>query len=94
MCKLWKQFQDTGSIERKPGQGRPRAPKTRKDPHLSIIARLNRGATTSQLSHYLYAATGTRVSRVTASKRLYERGLFARRPDVCVPLTSTNRRVR
>ncbi|GBO26284.1 hypothetical protein AVEN_121126-1, partial [Araneus ventricosus] len=62
--------------------------------YLSIIARRNRGATVSQLSRDLYAATGTRVSRVTVSKRLHETGLFARRPAVCVPLNSTNRRVR
>ncbi|GBN55318.1 hypothetical protein AVEN_57593-1 [Araneus ventricosus] len=37
---------------------------------------------------------GTRVSRVTVSKRLHEIGLFARRHAVCVSLTSTNRRVR
>ncbi|GFX60573.1 hypothetical protein TNCV_3061461 [Trichonephila clavipes] len=51
----------------------------REDPHLSIIARGNRGTTASQLSRYLYAATGTSVSRVTVSERLQERGLFARR---------------
>ncbi|GFX36413.1 hypothetical protein TNCV_3671681 [Trichonephila clavipes] len=56
-----------------------------------ISARRNRDATVSQLSRRLYAATGTRVSRVTVSKRLHERALFA---SVCVPLTSTNRRVR
>ncbi|GBM17162.1 Transposable element Tcb2 transposase [Araneus ventricosus] len=89
-----KQFQDTGSIERKPGQGRPRATTATEDRYLSIIARRNRGATASQLSRDLYAGTGTRVSRVTVSKRLRETGLFARRPAVCVPLTSTNRRVR
>ncbi|GBN38897.1 hypothetical protein AVEN_153224-1 [Araneus ventricosus] len=94
VCKLWKQFQDTGSIERKPGQGRPRATTATEDRYLSIIARGNRGATSSQLSRDLYAATGTRVSRVTVSKRLHETGLFARRPAVCVPLTSTNGRVR
>ncbi|GBL92896.1 hypothetical protein AVEN_54558-1 [Araneus ventricosus] len=94
VCNLWKQFQDTGSIERKPGQGRPRATTATEDRYLSIIARCNRGATASQLSRDLYAATGTRVSRVTVSKRLHETGLFARRPAVCVPLTSTNRRVR
>ncbi|GBL83504.1 hypothetical protein AVEN_53741-1 [Araneus ventricosus] len=60
--------------------------------YLSIIARLNRGATASQLSCDLYAATGTRVSRLTVSKRLRETGLFAR-PAVCIPLTSMNRRV-
>ncbi|GBO03204.1 hypothetical protein AVEN_228326-1 [Araneus ventricosus] len=54
----------------------------------------NRGATASQLSCDLYAATRTHVSRVTVSKRLHETGLFARRPAVCVLLTSTNRRVR
>ncbi|GFW32532.1 dynein heavy chain 7, axonemal [Trichonephila clavipes] len=49
------------------------------------IPRRNRAATASQLSRYLYAATGTRLSRVTFSKRLHERGLFARRPAVCAP---------
>ncbi|GBN95822.1 Transposable element Tcb2 transposase [Araneus ventricosus] len=67
-----------------------RSPKS----HLSIIARRNRDATASQLFRDLYEATGTRVSRVTVSKKLHETGLFARRPAVCVPLTSTNRRVR
>ncbi|GBN60330.1 Transposable element Tcb2 transposase [Araneus ventricosus] len=83
-----------GSIERKPGQGRPRATTATEDRYLSIIARRNRGATASQLSRDLYEANETRVSRVTVSKRLHETGLFARRPAVCVPLTSTNRRVR
>ncbi|GFX18083.1 HTH_Tnp_Tc3_2 domain-containing protein [Trichonephila clavipes] len=57
MCYLWKQFQDTGSIEKKPGQGRLRASAAREDRHLSIIARRNRGATVFQFSRYLYAAT-------------------------------------
>ncbi|GBM72322.1 hypothetical protein AVEN_228484-1 [Araneus ventricosus] len=77
VCNLCKQFQDTGSIERKPGQGRPRATTATEDRYLSIIARRNRGATASRLSRDLYAATGTRVSRVTVSKRLHETGLFA-----------------
>lgn len=94
VCNLWKQFQDTGSVERKPGQGRPRATTAREDRQLSLLARRNRGATASQLSRDLYAATGKRVSRVTVSKRLNERGLFARKPAVCIPLTSTNRRAR
>ncbi|GFU12087.1 HTH_Tnp_Tc3_2 domain-containing protein [Trichonephila clavipes] len=83
--------QDTRSIERNPGKGCPRATMSREDLHLSIIAKRNRDATVSQLSRRLYADTETRTSRVTASKRLHERGLFA---SVCVPLTSTNRRVR
>ncbi|GBO10114.1 hypothetical protein AVEN_236003-1 [Araneus ventricosus] len=61
VCNLWKQFQDTGSIERKPKQGRPRATTATEDRYLSIIARRNRGATASELSRDLYAATGTSV---------------------------------
>ncbi|GBM11100.1 hypothetical protein AVEN_242986-1 [Araneus ventricosus] len=68
VCNLWKQFQDTGSIERKPRQGRPIATMATEDRYLSIIARRNRGATASQLSRDLYAATGTHASRVTVSK--------------------------
>ncbi|GFW19069.1 transposable element Tcb2 transposase [Trichonephila clavipes] len=62
---LWKQLQVTGSIERKPGQRFPRATMAREDGHLSIIERLNSGTTTYQHSCYLYAATGTRVSKGT-----------------------------
>ncbi|GBM09329.1 Transposable element Tc1 transposase [Araneus ventricosus] len=78
----------TGSIERKPGQGRPRATTATEDRYLFITARRNRGATASQLYRDLYAAAGTCVSKVTVSKRLHETRLFAR------TLTSTNRRVR
>ncbi|GBM27565.1 hypothetical protein AVEN_97079-1 [Araneus ventricosus] len=74
VCNLWKQFQDTGSIERKPGQDRPRTTTATEDRYLSIIARCNRGATASQLSRDLYAATATRVSRVTVSKDFMRQG--------------------
>ncbi|GBN35430.1 hypothetical protein AVEN_274708-1 [Araneus ventricosus] len=87
VCNLWKQCKNTGPIERKPGQGCPRATRATEDRYLSIIARRNRGATAFQLSRDLYAASGTRVSRVTVSKRLHETGLFARRPAVCFHLS-------
>ncbi|KFM71479.1 Transposable element Tcb2 transposase, partial [Stegodyphus mimosarum] len=93
MYNQWKQFQNTGFIERKPEQGHPKAATGREDRYLSILARRNRGAIASQLSRDLYAARGTHVTRVTVSKRLNERGLFARRPAVCVPFPSTDRRV-
>ncbi|GBN10984.1 hypothetical protein AVEN_13648-1 [Araneus ventricosus] len=91
---LWKQSRIPDPSRERLGQGRPRATTATEDRYMSIIARRNRGATASQLSRDLYAATGTRVSRVTVSKRLHETGLLARRPAVFVPLTSTNRRVR
>ncbi|GFX54072.1 transposable element Tc1 transposase [Trichonephila clavipes] len=73
------------SVERKPGQVCPGATTSREDRHLSIIARRNRDVTVSQLSRKLYATTGTLVSRVTVSRRLYQRGLFVRKPAVSVP---------
>ncbi|GBM04459.1 hypothetical protein AVEN_130845-1 [Araneus ventricosus] len=62
--------------------------------YLSITVRSNRHATASQLSPGFYAATGSRVSRFTVSRRLHERGPFVRRPAVRIPLISVNRRVR
>ncbi|KFM63210.1 ATP synthase subunit beta, mitochondrial, partial [Stegodyphus mimosarum] len=94
VCNLWKQFQNTESIERKPGQGRPRATTARKDLYLFILMRRKRGATASQFSRDLYAATGTGVTGVPVSKRLNERGFFAKRPAVCAPLMSIDRTVR
>ncbi|KFM64736.1 Transposable element Tcb2 transposase, partial [Stegodyphus mimosarum] len=82
-----------GSIERKPDQGRPIATTAREYRYLSILAR-RRAATASQLSQDQYAATGIRVTRVTVSKRLNERGLFARRPTVFLLLMFTDREVR
>ncbi|GFY25988.1 transposable element Tc1 transposase [Trichonephila clavipes] len=62
-CNLWKQFQDTLTIERKPVQGRSRVTTAKEDRHLSITARRNRGATTTQLTHHSYAVTGTLVPK-------------------------------
>ncbi|GFY23967.1 hypothetical protein TNCV_4896481 [Trichonephila clavipes] len=45
----------------------------REDRHLTIIARRNRSAAVSQLSRKLYAGTETLVSRVTVSRRLYDK---------------------
>ena len=66
----------------------------RENRYLSIIARRNRDATPSQISHDFYAATGTRISRVTVSRMLHKEGFFGRKPAIYVPLTSTNKRVR
>ncbi|GFW97766.1 hypothetical protein TNCV_1425291 [Trichonephila clavipes] len=62
-------------IRREKARSHPRATTAKEDNHLSIIARHKRDATTTQLSRELYAAIGTRVSRVTVSKRLYARAV-------------------
>lgn len=50
VSRLWQQFQDIWSIERKFGQGHPRAPTERIIAILSITIRHNRDTTASQLS--------------------------------------------
>lgn len=100
VSNLEKQFQNTGSIMRKLGKGRPRATTAYQNEYLSITLRRNRHATASQLSSNLFAATESKiycfqfwVSKVTVSKKLHEGGLFPRRSAVCVPLTLAKMRI-
>lgn len=54
---LCKQLNNTKSIERKAGRGRPRATKANEDHYIFMVARSNRGATASNLSPDLFTAT-------------------------------------
>ncbi|GFX08678.1 transposable element Tcb1 transposase [Trichonephila clavipes] len=51
-------------------------------------------STASELSRQLSSATGATVSRKTEYRRLGHIGLYARRPERCVPLTATHCRLR
>ncbi|GFV70871.1 hypothetical protein TNCV_3626371 [Trichonephila clavipes] len=52
----------------------------------------NRTVTPVELKSYLAASFGRLVSISTELQRLQERGLYARKPAICVPLTSCHRR--
>ncbi|GFX35790.1 transposable element Tcb1 transposase [Trichonephila clavipes] len=54
-----------------------------------VTTKRNRWSTESDLSHQLFSATGTTVSRQTVYKRLGHIGLYASRPVRCVPLTES-----
>ncbi|GFX91899.1 transposable element Tcb2 transposase [Trichonephila clavipes] len=62
------------------------------DRYLALTARRNRKATARQLSSELAAATGAVASRQTIYRRLNEKGLYARKPRVCVLLSSQKKR--
>lgn len=94
VSNLWKQFQETGTIVRKAGQGRKRCTKPEDDRYLVLTAKRHRGMTATQVSNELFAASETRVSRQTVYRRLNEGGLYARRPMICIPLTPSHRRDR
>ncbi|GFV10820.1 transposable element Tcb2 transposase [Trichonephila clavipes] len=94
VSKLWKQFQNDGTVVRGPGQGRKRMTTASEDRYLALTARRNRKATARQLSSELAAATGAVASRQTIYRRLNEKGLYARKPRVCVLLSSQKKRDR
>jgi transposase len=94
ISRLWRQFQETGTCHRRTSQGRPRVTTSQDDRYLALTARRHRRMTGRQLALELSVASGRRVSRQTVYRRLNERGMYARRPMVCVPLNTVQRRAR
>ncbi|GFT03855.1 transposable element Tcb2 transposase [Trichonephila clavipes] len=64
------------------------------DLYLIISARRQTGSTVRALGSALTIATGIRISRQTVYRRLNHAGLYARKPAVCIPLTSAHKRAR
>ncbi|GFV78220.1 transposable element Tcb2 transposase [Trichonephila clavipes] len=85
---------ETGSAGRRPGQGRRRATTPNEDRYLVLTARRHRNMNSTHLQQHLRSATGTTVSIQTIRNRLHGVGMYARRPMVCVRLTSRHRRDR
>ncbi|GFT83079.1 transposable element Tcb2 transposase [Trichonephila clavipes] len=92
ISRIWNRFLETGSAGRRPGQGRRRATTPNEDRHIMLTARGHRNMNATLLKQHLRSATGTRVSTQTVRNRLHGVGLYARRPMVCVSLTSRPRR--
>ncbi|GFV46670.1 transposable element Tcb2 transposase [Trichonephila clavipes] len=94
ISRIWNRFLETGSAGRRPGQGRRRATTSNEDRYLVSTARRHRNKNATLLQQHLRSATGTTISTQTVRNRLYGVGLYARRPMVCVRLTSKHRRDR
>ncbi|GFV37460.1 transposable element Tcb2 transposase [Trichonephila clavipes] len=94
ISRIWNRFLETGSAGRRPGQGRRRATTPNKDHYLVLTARRHRNMNATVLQQHLRSATGVSVSSQTIRKWLHGVGLYARRPMVCVRLTSRHRRSR
>ncbi|GFY17185.1 transposable element Tcb2 transposase [Trichonephila clavipes] len=90
--KIWNRFLGTGSAGRRPGQDRRQATTPNEDRYLVLTARRHRNMNATLLQQHLRSATGTTVSTQTIRNRLHGVGLYARRPMVCVRLTSRHRR--
>ncbi|GFU27891.1 transposable element Tcb2 transposase [Trichonephila clavipes] len=92
--RIWNRFLETGSAGRRPGQGRRRATTPNEDRYLVLTARKHRNMNAILLQQHLRSATGTTVSTQTVRNQVHGVGLYARRPTVCVRLTSRHRRDR
>ncbi|GFU08030.1 transposable element Tcb2 transposase [Trichonephila clavipes] len=94
ISRIWNRLLETGSAGRRPGQGRRRATTPNEDRYLVLTARRHRNMTATLLQQHLRSATGTTVSTQTVRNQVHGVGMYARRPTVCVGLTSRHRRDR
>ncbi|GFV49512.1 transposable element Tcb2 transposase [Trichonephila clavipes] len=90
----WKAFQTTGTAVRKVGGDRPRMTTAGDDRYIILQAKRGRRQSASVIAQQLSTATGRQVSRFTVARRLHKGGLFARRPERCLPLKVDHRRHR
>ncbi|GFT92629.1 transposable element Tcb2 transposase [Trichonephila clavipes] len=87
----WKAFQTTGTAVRKVGGSRPRTTTAGDDRYIILQAKRGRWQSASVIAQQLSTATGRQVSRFTVARRLYKGGLFAHRPERCLPLKVDHR---
>ncbi|GFT41020.1 HTH_Tnp_Tc3_2 domain-containing protein [Trichonephila clavipes] len=90
ISRLWQRFQDDDNVRRFYSTSRPRVTTPNEYRYLAVTAKRSRRIAASDLSHQLFSATGTIVSRQTVYRRLRHISLYARRPVRCVPLTATH----
>ncbi|GFX18690.1 transposable element Tcb2 transposase [Trichonephila clavipes] len=94
VSRLWKSFKTTGMCSRRHGGGRVRSTTPAENRYIVLSAKRNRRTTSQQVANQIFAASGKQRTRKTVARRLRGRGLYARRPVVCVPLTSQHRTAR
>ncbi|GFV76394.1 transposable element Tcb2 transposase [Trichonephila clavipes] len=93
ISRAWKAFQTTGTVVRKVGGGRPRTKNAGDDRYIILQAKRGRWQSASVIAQQLYSNGATSVA-VYCSQTPSQRGLFARRPERCLPLKGDHRRHR
>ncbi|GFV81480.1 transposable element Tcb2 transposase [Trichonephila clavipes] len=91
VSRAWKAFQSTGTAVRMVGCGRPRMTTAGDDGYIILQVKSGRWQSASVIAQQLSTATGRQVSRFTVARRLHKGGLFARRPERCLPLKVDHR---
>ncbi|GFT11550.1 transposable element Tcb2 transposase [Trichonephila clavipes] len=80
ISRIWNCFLETGSAERKPGQGRRRARTPNKDRYLVLTARRHQNMNAILLQHSFALLLAPRFQLTTVRNRIHGVGMYARRP--------------
>ncbi|GFV97116.1 HTH_Tnp_Tc3_2 domain-containing protein [Trichonephila clavipes] len=91
---LWKQFQTTQTVVRRPVGSHPIVTTPAEDLYIAIVAKRDRRATSTRVASMVTASIGKAISAATVHRRLHMNGLYARVPRVCVPLSVQSRGAR
>ncbi|GFU26182.1 transposable element Tcb2 transposase [Trichonephila clavipes] len=94
VSRSWKAFQTTGTAVRKVGGVRPRTTTAGDIRYIILQVKRGRQQSASVIAQQLSTVTGRQVSRFTVARRLHKGGLFAHRPERCLPLKVDHRRHR
>ncbi|GFV62432.1 transposable element Tcb2 transposase [Trichonephila clavipes] len=94
ISRVWKAFETTGTAVRKVGGGRLRMTTAGDGRYIILQVKRGRRQSASVIAQQLSTATGRQVLRFTVARRLHKGGLFARRPERCLPLKVDHRRHR
>ncbi|GFV81932.1 transposable element Tcb1 transposase [Trichonephila clavipes] len=94
LSRQWKSFKTTEMCSRRHGEVVLEVRRLQKTDISSYQQKWNRRTTAQQVANQFLAASGKQISRKTVARRLRGRGLYARRPVVCVPLTRQHRTAR
>ncbi|GFW30291.1 transposable element Tcb2 transposase [Trichonephila clavipes] len=93
VSRLWKSFKTTGMCSRRHGEVVLEVRRLQKQIYHRISKR-NRRTTAQQVANQFLAASAKQISLKAVARRLRGRGLYARIPVVCVPLTRQHRTAR
>ncbi|PRD19228.1 UNVERIFIED_CONTAM: hypothetical protein NCL1_58067 [Trichonephila clavipes] len=71
ISRLWKQFQTTQTVVRRPVGSRPRVTSPAEDQYIAIVAKRNRRATSTRVTSIVTTFIGKDVSAATVRRRLH-----------------------
>ncbi|GFV06634.1 transposable element Tcb1 transposase [Trichonephila clavipes] len=94
ISRLWKQFQTTQIVVRRPVGGSPRITTPAEDRYIAIVAKRNHRANSTRVTSMVIASISKAISAATVHRRLLMKEMYVRVFRVCVPLSVQSRGAR